>query len=256
MAKKKKIVIANWKMNPQTVAEAKKLFLSVKKNASKTRSIKTIICPPFIYLTELKKLYSGSSISIGSQDVFFENKGAHTGEVSPKMLKNLRIQYVTIGHSEKRALGESNEIVNKKVIAASKEKMHIVLCVGEKKRDAHAGHLEFVREQLQSALSGISRQSLKNIIVAYEPIWAIGKSDEDALSPNDMHEMSIFIRKILSEIYGKKSALLVPIIYGGSAEPENVKILMKDGEIDGFLVGHASLKADDFSEILEIVNKI
>ncbi|HJO89879.1 MAG: triose-phosphate isomerase [Candidatus Pacebacteria bacterium] len=255
MPKNKKLIVANWKMNPQSLVEAKKLFLGVKKTASGTSNVQTVICPPNVFISELNKLYSGHRVSFGAQDVFWKEKGSYTGEISPEEIKSVGAEYVILGHSEARAFGETNEIVNKKVIASLKAGLNVILCIGESKRDAHALYLKFLTEQLKTALLSVGRKELKNLIVAYEPIWAIGKTDEDAISPHQMHEMYIFIKKTLTELYDKKIALNIPIIYGGSAEPDNVNELLVEGEVDGFLVGHASLEAREFNEILKIANK-
>jgi triosephosphate isomerase (TIM) len=254
MSKNKKLIIANWKLNPTNLKDAKKLFIDIKKTASKTQKVQIVICPPSIYINELNKMYSGHRITLGAQDAFWENKGSYTGELSPMALKSIGAKYVIIGHSERRALGESNTDVNKKVINILKNKLNVILCVGESKRDSQAFYLKFLREELESALSDVPQNYLKNLIIAYEPLWAIGKSVDNAVSPHQMHEMYLFIKKILIEIYTKNIAFSVPIIYGGSVEPDNVKGLLDSGEIDGFLVGHASLKAEQFNEILKITN--
>jgi triosephosphate isomerase (TIM) len=251
----KKIIIANWKMNPQTLKEANKLFSGVNKIASRLRNVQTVICPPYVYLSEFNRLSSGHRVALGAQDVFWEENGPHTGELSSQMLKSVGAKYVIIGHSERRAIGESNADVNKKVITALKAGLNVILCIGESKRDSQAFYLKFLREEIESALSSVPKNHLKNLIIAYEPIWAIGKTADNALSSHQMHEMYIFIRKILAEIYTKNIAFNAPIIYGGSAEPDNVKELLDNGEIDGFLVGHASLEAGQFNEILNIANK-
>ncbi len=254
MSKNKKLIIANWKLNPNSLKEAKKLFSDIKKTASKTSKIQTVICPPFVYINELNKMYSGHRIEIGAQNVFWENKGKYTGEISPSALKSVGAKYVIVGHSEARALGESNADVNKKVNIVLKTGLKVVLCIGESKRDSQALYLKFLKEELESALSDVPKNHLKNLIITYEPIWAIGKTADDAVSPHQMYEMYIFIKKILTELYGKFSASNVPIIYGGSAEPGNVEELLTQGEVDGFLVGHASLEAQQFNEILKITN--
>lgn len=241
-------------MNPQTLIDAKKIFSGIKKTARGLRNIQTVICPPNVFISELNKLYSGHRISLGAQNVFWEEKGSYTGEVSADEIKSVGGKFVIIGHSEARALGETNEIVNKKVKASLKAGLNVILCIGESKRDSHALYLKFLEEEIKVALSGVSRKELSNLIVAYEPIWAIGKSAEDAISSHQMHEMYIFVKKTITEAYDKKSAEKVPILYGGSVEVENAERLLEKGEVDGFLVGHSSLKADQFSEILQIVN--
>lgn len=256
MSKNKKLIIANWKLNPETLKDAKKLFIEIKKVASKTQKVQTVVCSPSLYISELSKMYSGHRIEIGAQDVFWENKGKYTGELSPTALKSVGAKYTMIGHSERRVLGESNSDVNKKMITALKAGLNVILCIGESKRDSQALYLKFLQEELESALLGVPKNHLKNLIITYEPLWAIGKTAGDAVSPHQMHEMYIFIRKILTELYTKNIAFNVPIIYGGSAEPDNVKELLDSGEIDGFLIGHASLKAGQFNEILKITNSI
>jgi triosephosphate isomerase len=218
--------------------------------------VQSIICPPFIFLSELNELYSGHRIVLGAQDVFWEKGGAYTGEISPEEIKSVGAKYVILGHSERRALGETNEIVNEKVIASLKAGLNVILCIGESNRDSYALYLKFLREELESALLDVPKKELNNLIVAYEPIWAIGKRAKDAMSPHKMHEMSIFIKKILTETFDKKSASKVPVLYGGSVEPENAEGLLALGEIDGFLLGHASLDAGQFNEILRIASKL
>lgn len=254
MHKNKKIIVANWKLNPTTLKEAKKLFIGVKKVASKTEKVQTVICPPSVYLSELNKLYSGHRLALGAQNVFWESRGSYTGELSAEMIKDVGVKYAIIGHSERRALGETNEMVNKKVIAGLKSGLNIILCIGENKRDSRALYLNFLKEELESALQGAQKRNLRNLIVAYEPIWAIGKNADDAISPHQTHEMYIFIKKILTELYDKKSAANASIIYGGSAEPDNAEKLLTYGEMDGLLVGHMSLDAGKFNEILKIAN--
>lgn len=256
MSKNKKLVVANWKLNPITLKDAKKLFSDVKKVASKTQNVQTVICPPSVYINELGKMYSGRRIALGAQNVFWENKGPYTGKLSPEMLKSVGVKYVIIGHSERRALGENNADVNKKIITALKSGLNVILCIGESKRDSQALYLEFLKEELESALLGVPKNHLKNLLVAYEPIWAIGKTEDNAISPHQMHEMYIFIKKIITELYDKKIALEILVLYGGSVEPGNAKELLNQGEIDGFLVGHASLEANKFNDILKISNAL
>lgn len=252
--KNKKIIIANWKMNPTSKVEAKKLFNGIKKTAVSLRNVDTIICPPFIYLSELKKLYSGKKIAIGAQNVFGEVKGSFTGEINASQLKDMGATYVIIGHSERRALGETDEMVNDKLVLALKEGLNVILCIGESERDSHGKYLHFLREQITSAFLKVKPNDLSNIMIAYEPIWAIGKTGDDAITPQKLHETTLFIKRVLMDLYNKKVAMDTSIIYGGSVEPENTEALLSDGEVQGFLVGHASLDAKSFGEILNIAN--
>lgn len=250
----KKIIVANWKMNPSTLKEARELLRAVRRAAKKLRGVQVIICPPFVYLSLFGR--GRNNIHLGAQDVFFERKGAFTGEVSAAMVKDIGAAYVIVGHSERRKQGEDNVVVNRKVKAALAEYLQVIFCIGETVRDIHGRYFQFLEEELLEGLQGISRNALKNLIIAYEPIWAIGKSADDAMRPEDMHQMSIFIKKILVKRFGKRGALKVPILYGGSVEPENAESLLREGEANGFLVGHASLRAKDFQEILAIANRV
>lgn len=251
---KKRLIVANWKMNPETSSEASQLFEGIKSVASKLKNVDTVVAPPFVFLPTLSSKYKGNKISFAAQNVFFDKKGSYTGEISIPMLQDLKVNYVIVGHSERRALGESNELINKKVKAVVSSKMTAILCIGESERDVSAEYLAFLKDELVIGLDSISKAQLKNLVIAYEPLWAIGKTDEDAMKPEQVHEMVIFIRKILSERFGKTSAMSVPVLYGGSVEPENAESLLKHGEISGFLVGHASLEAESFGEILKIAN--
>src|SRR3989338_6037574 len=163
MIKNKKLIVANWKMNPTTLAEAKKLFENIKKTASKVKNIQTVICPPSVYLSELGKLYSGRRIALGAQDVFWEKKGAYTGEQSSKMIKDIGAKYVIIGHSERRERGETNEMVNKKIITSLEEGLNVILCIGEKVRDLQALYLKFLEEEIRSACKSLTFSPIHKI---------------------------------------------------------------------------------------------
>ncbi len=252
--KKKGYVIANWKMNPDTVADAKELFFDIKSVVGRLKNLNVVIAPPIIFLAELRRLYSGRQLEFGAQNISFEEKGSFTGETSAKMARSIGTTYVIVGHSERRLMGETDKDVNKKIVAALLQKFTIVLCIGEKERDSQGSYLSFLEEELRSALTGVSKKSLKHILIAYEPIWAIGKTGKEAMSPRDVHETSLFLHKILMQIYDRKSAFAVPILYGGSVEPENNEELLHGGGISGFLVGHASLETSSFLSILKTSN--
>jgi triosephosphate isomerase len=251
----KRLIVANWKMHPTRFADAKKLFLAIKKTSATLQSVQTVIAPPSVFLSRLSALYKGHRIAFSAQNVFWAETGSFTGEEGASMLKDAGATYTIIGHSERRALGETNEVIGKKVVAALEAKLSVILCIGESERNHSNGtHLDFLKEQLTTALSGISQRDLLRIIVAYEPIWAIGKSAESAMQPRELHEMVLFIKKIIAEMHGKTSAMKVPVIYGGAVEVENTKRLLVEGEADGLLVGHASLDPKAFGEILTIAN--
>jgi triosephosphate isomerase (TIM) len=253
---RKKILIANWKAYIETVGEAERLFGAVKNASTRLRNTTVVICPPFAFLDAISHNYRGKSLLFGAQDVFGEERGAHTGAVIASMLGSVGADYVIIGHSEVRARGDTNENVNKKIHTALSAKLRVILCIGEKERDHSGDYLEFLGEQLKSALVNVDESKLPRMAIAYEPIWAIGKSAEYAMTPTQVHEMVLFIRKVLSHKYEKKNAFRVPILYGGSVERENVVGLFTYGEVNGFLVGHASVNAEEFAEMMVSVDRL
>jgi triosephosphate isomerase len=246
----KKIIIGNWKMNPLTLKEAEKLFNDVAKNVSSVKKTEIVICPPFLYLNKLKKI--SRKISLGGQDAFWGEVGAFTGEISAEMLYNIGSRYVILGHSERRAMGESNSDVNKKIKFSLAAGLRPVLCVGESARDENHGYFNLVKMQLEECLAGISKNSISKVIIAYEPIWAISSTPgrQDA-RPDDSREMAIFIRKILSDKFGSE-ATQMRIIYGGSVNEKDAEDFLKNGGVDGLLSGRASLDAKKFAEIINI----
>jgi triosephosphate isomerase (TIM) len=246
--KKKLLVVANWKLNPPTLKEAHALLKNTKRALPRARSADVIICPPLPFLFALAK--GERSLAFGAQDVSAQIAGAYTGEVSATMLKSVGASYAIIGHSERRALGESDAEVSKKLRIALDEKITPILCVGELERDEQGSHLAVLADQLTNSLASVLRGEIAKIIIAYEPVWAIGRRAEDALDAHGVHGTVIFIRKILSDRYGREYAEKVRILYGGSVEPGNVHALVRESGVSGFLVGHASLLPASFAEII------
>lgn len=253
----KKIIVANWKMSPASIKEAKKIFNDTKKTANKLRKVETVICPPFVYLSELGHLVSKGTLSVrvGAQDVFWQENGSYTGEISVNMLKNLGAKYVILGHSERRQnLNETDEMVNKKIKTALKNDLKVVFCVGEKERDEN--YLRFIKNEIIEGLKNISRNLLDNLIIVYEPIWAIGKSGEEADTPENVFQMGIYIRRILLPLAGEKLSRNIPVLYGGSVDVKNCLGFLKEGNVQGLLVGRKSLNSKEFKEILKIAEYI
>jgi triosephosphate isomerase (TIM) len=205
-----------------------------------------------VFLAELRPFATGKRTRLAAQDTFYERLGARTGEISPSMLKNMGVKYVIIGHSERRALGETDEVVQKKVAATLREELIAIVCVGEEKRDTHGNYLTHVEKQLRAALKGVPKAKLQNIVIAYEPVWAIGTGNN--ATPEDAHEMKLFIQKILSDLYGRNALAKIRILYGGSVTKGNAEELLNKGAVDGFLVGGASLRASEFATIAKIAS--
>ena len=238
-------------MNPQTVEEAKRIATSVKKVSLKTKKIETIVCPPFVYAHLIKPV---DTFSLGLQDVYFEQAGSFTGEVSAEMVKSVGARYVIVGHAERRKMGETDEVVAQKLNAVIDAGLSPILCVGEKTRDEHGDYLAVLKAQIVASLGKLARKEVKNLVIAYEPLWAIGASS--AMTPADVHETALFIKKVLSDTYGQEYALAVKILYGGSVTFKNAKDIVALGQVDGLLVGRESVNPEGFNLILKEIDGI
>ncbi len=256
MKKKRNVyIVGNWKMNPVTPEEAKTLYTKINKASQGAKKVHTIVCPPSIHIPLFAKV-TKKYARLGSQDAFFEQEGSFTGNVSPLMFKNAGVEYVIVGHSERRALGETDEIVSKKVRAVLASGLRPIVCVGERERDSAGAYLTFIHNQVLKSVEGVDALSLSKIIFAYEPVWAIGKKYTDVMKPSDVHEMSLYIKKTLSRLYPKDEALAVPVLYGGSVNFENAQPILLDGEVAGLLIGRQSLDAVEFSKIVAYANQL
>jgi triosephosphate isomerase len=247
---KTKLVVANWKMNPTTPKEAKRIFEATQKEARRVKSVETVVCPPTAFLADLAKARRGTSVGLGVQDVFYTDAGAFTGQTSPQMASAYKATYAIIGHSERRMLGETNEFVGRKARYAIEEGITAIVCVGESTRAEDGAYYLFVREELEAVFAGLGRSELKRLVIAYEPIWAIGKSAAEAMQSRELHEMVLFIKKLLIERFGRKPASTVRVLYGGSVKADNAEEIMREGGVDGLLVGSASLNPKEFVKII------
>lgn len=242
------LIVGNWKLNPNNLKTATGLAQGVVKSA-KSKDATVAIAPPFVYLSEVGKKISRSTVKLVAQDVSSEALGPFTGEVSAMQLKDLGVEYVIIGHSERRAMGETDDQVAQKVAAVLKSKMTPIVCIGEQKRDTNGNFFSFVEGQLRSLTNMLNATQVKKVVIAYEPIWAIGTGA--TATADDVREMQLFIFSVLAKVYDRATAKKVTLLYGGSVKPVNAKELHAEGGMNGFLVGGASLKAEDFGQIVK-----
>jgi len=251
---KRYLIAGNWKMN-KTTGEAVELAQKLVESLKDVKDRDILICPTFTSLYSVHQVIKGTNIKLGAQDVFYENSGAFTGEISPIMLKDVGCEYVIIGHSERRhIIGERDELINKKVKAAINNGLKVILCVGELLEEREAGKtLEVVKTQVEKGLNGISEDEMKNVVIAYEPVWAIGTGK--TAKPEDAQEVHAYIRELLSKLYSKEIANETIIQYGGSVKASNIDSLMAMPDIDGALVGGASLVAEEFTRIVKFIKQ-
>jgi len=242
-------IAGNWKMN-KTVAEAIDLVKQLKASLSGVEGVEVAVAPPFTALSAVRKELEGSPIQVAAQNLFWEEKGAFTGEIAPLMLKEVGCHYVILGHSERRQFfGETDETVNRKVRATLNQGLKVIFCIGETLKEREEGRtFAVIERQVSGGLKDIRKEDMRSIVIAYEPVWAIGTGK--TATPEQAEEVHRFIRKKLTELYSKEIAEGVRIQYGGSVTPENVKGLMGQENIDGALVGGASLKSETFSKIV------
>jgi triosephosphate isomerase len=247
---RKPIIAGNWKMH-KTLPEAKKFLEEVSGLVPSKDQVESVVCAPALFLGQLVELAGSSDVQIGAQNMHFEENGAFTGETSPKALEDLGVKYVVIGHSERREMfNETDETVNKKTLSAFKYNLTPIVCCGETLEQRENGETnEFVGGQIKAALNGLSTEQVTQTVIAYEPIWAIGTGKSSTAA--DANETCAHIRKVIAEQFSPEVAEAVRIQYGGSVKPGNIKEYMSQPDIDGALVGGASLEADSFLQLLE-----
>lgn len=235
----------------KTISQAIELVNGLMRSLADIKGIEIVVCPPFTCLDEISEIVYESNIKLGAQNMHWENEGAFTGEVSPLMLKDLNCQYVILGHSERRQyFCETNEMVNKKLKSALKHNLTPIVCVGERLEERKQNKtFEIIQNHVEGALKDIPKEGLEKIVIAYEPVWAIGTGL--TATPEQAQEIHSFIRGLLAKISDNETANNLTIQYGGSVKPDNIKELIKKQDIDGALVGGASLKIESFSEIVK-----
>ncbi len=242
-------IAGNWKMN-KTVGEAIDLIRELKRDISGVKDVEVAVAPPFTALHGVHKELEGSSIRLAAQNLYWEEKGAFTGEISPLMLKEVGCQYVIIGHSERRQFfGESDETVNRRIKAALAQGLKVIFCIGETLAEREeAKTFAVIERQVSGGLKGLGDKELRNVTIAYEPVWAIGTGK--TATPEQAEEVHRFIRGKVDKLFSREVSEEIRIQYGGSVTPDNIKKLMNQPDIDGALVGGASLKAESFSKIV------
>lgn len=249
---RKKFIAGNWKMNLDG-AGAKALASGLKERlgSMKPGAADIAVCPPFVYVAAVAEVLAGSAIQVGAQNLYFEANGAFTGEISGSMLKDIGCRYVILGHSERRhILGETDAVINRKLKTALACGLEPIFCIGELLQERETSQTEAVLErQIRQGLAGITAEQMAHITIAYEPVWAIGTGK--TATPQQAQEAHAFTRKILAELYGRSAAETIRIQYGGSVKPDNAAELLRQPDVDGALVGGASLKVNDFVGIIE-----
>ncbi len=233
------------------ISESIELANLIKRSLYDIPEVEIVLCPPFTSLSDVKEVIMDTNIKLGAQDVHWEKEGAFTGEISASMLKNVGCEYCIVGHSERwQHFGETNETVNKKAKALLREDIKPIVCVGEKLEERKKGKtFDIVKDHVENSLSGISRKDMLNVVIAYEPVWAIGTGVN--ATKDEAEEVHKYIRELLKNMYDEDLAKQTRIQYGGSVKPENIKELISEQDVDGALVGGASLKADSFIQIIK-----
>lgn len=233
------------------------MFQAINKVAASMKSVETVVCPPLVYLESLGTLVTTRSCVLGAQDAFWEHEGAYTGQVSPDMVFNTKARYVIVGHSERRAMGETDEIIAKKLKSILQFPLIPILCIGEKKRDDDGAYIKEIRRQLEASIEGLTSEELSRLVIAYEPIWAIGKNAHAPCSPAECREVVQVVRQVLADKLASTEAVKnISIVYGGSVDPANAELFLVDGLVSGLLVGRASLDPKSFNQIIKIAEKI
>lgn len=246
------LVVANWKLNPISFNEAKILLAELKKKFKKIHNTTVVIAPPFLFISDFAKSLKNGEIKLGAQDVFYEEIGPFTGEISVSQLADFNVSHIIIGHSERRALGETDEDVNRKIKAVLKRRLTPIVCVGEKKRDEQGNFFNEIETQIKNLTKDLLAKDVVKMVIAYEPIWAIGTGK--TATAEDVKEMQLFIVSTLTKLYDRKTAEKVVLLYGGSVKSSIAKDLYEHGGMNGFLVGGASLNAAEFSSIVGVTN--
>lgn len=250
---RKKLIVGNWKMNPNSWEEARMIVRKTNNIAKNLQNLEVVVCPPFVYIPVISPRKKVSVLGLGAQSVSVDTEGSHTGEVGAPMLKSLGVEYVIVGHSEQRERGDDDGVVSKRLENVLEAGLKGIVCVGEKSRDENGIYLDLLKEQIKKSLANVPEKEADRIVIAYEPIWAIGASE--AMNPEQVYEMSLFVRKTFADIFGQECAMKVKILYGGAVTFRNATDILNIGKVDGFLVGRESINVSGFVELLKVVEE-
>ncbi|MES2215706.1 MAG: triose-phosphate isomerase [Patescibacteria group bacterium] len=250
----KRLVVGNWKMNPPTLAEAKRIARVTRRVAAELKHTDVVACPPYVYIPAMISKKHPELMRVGAQTVSVHEAGAHTGEVSAAMIKDVGAEYVIVGHSEERAAGDTDADVAKRVQAALLAGLKPIVCVGESVRDDAGAYLETLKNQIKNSFADVPKNQAKNITLAYEPVWAIGA--KEAMVPAQVYEMSLFVKKSFSDVFGHDPAMKVRVLYGGSVNFRNAADIISIGKVDGLLVGRESVSVVGFPDLLRAVDSV
>ncbi|MBP6912556.1 MAG: triosephosphate isomerase [Candidatus Pacebacteria bacterium] len=246
-----KLIVGNWKMNPKSLTQALQIYKQISK-IKKTNKVQVVACVPSVYLASILKIKK-PSVLIGMQDAHYTPTGAETGQNSVAMVASYKPSFALVGHSEVRGRGDTDNDVNLKTLELLRHKIKPIICVGETDRDSNGEYLRHIKNQIETALLGVAKKDIKNVSIAYEPIWAIGTGAKREATHTECLEIAIYVRKILTDLFGVKNANEVAILYGGSVNARDAMDFIQNGGVDGLLIGRDSLISKDFIKIFNDV---
>ena len=251
-----KLIVCNWKMNPASAEEAKRLGLKLKDLTKNKKHLKLVLAPPAPFISLVTPARKVKNFTTCSQDLSFLPRGAHTGHIAPEMFKTLGVEYALVGHSEQRAEGDTDEIVARKTESAIRAGLKTIICVGETRRDKEGKYLNLLKKQVVVATSLLKKSYLKDVLIAYEPVWAIGGDSSGADTPESFFHNALFIKKVFAGLAGSDMARHLPVLYGGSVGTDNAEGFLTDGRAGGLLIGRASLMPDQMKDIINMAERV
>lgn len=254
----KRLVVGNWKMNPETFEAAKAIARKTRAVCARLSSTEVVVCPPFPFIPAALSRKRTPGFRMGAQSVSLEASGPHTGQVNSQMLKSLGVEFVIAGHSEERQAGVTSAEISRKISMILDAGLTAVVCFGEKARDENGAHLDLLKSQIMETFAGVSVEKTRDVVLAYEPIWAISAKDHanQAMLPEQVYEMSLFVKKVFADVFGQDAGLKVRVLYGGSVNFRNAGDIVKIGKVDGLLVGRESVNIPGFKELIKAVDAI